>query len=60
MLLKPGQLCTINKNVFRAKRRIAGCKGCFFNEVLLCPSVKYKNKSKKIDCILLDIILVKV
>lgn len=59
MKLKPGQLCTINNNVFRAKKREAGCEGCFFeNCFFTCPGVlDAKKKEKKIDCLMLGIVL---
>ena len=61
MRLKPGQLCTLNHNVFRAKKREYGCEGCYFeNAFFTCPGIQNKNKAKKIDCLSLGIILKKV
>lgn len=43
-ILKPGQLHTINNQVYRVKKREYGCQGCAFNNVLLCPNVLFKRK----------------
>ena len=37
--LKPGQLHTINNQVYRVKKRECGCYGCAFNNVMLCPNI---------------------
>lgn len=60
--IKSGQLCTINNRVYRAKKKLAGCKGCFFEcSFFLCPGMlDGKTKTKKIDCQLNNIILEKV
>lgn len=57
--LKPGQLCTFHNNVYRAARKTNGCEGCAFNHnVYVCPVMI--AKSKRIDCLLDNIILKKV
>lgn len=60
--MKPGQLCMLNDHLFRAKHKKCGCEGCYFEDAwLMCPSVTLKNRNvKKIDCVLDNIILVKV
>lgn len=49
--LKPGQLCTIDKQVYRAKARICGCRGCSFG-LLSCPNLPVANEKRKqkVDC----------
>lgn len=62
MHLKNGQLCTIHGVVCRAKKRTSGCEGCFFEDsFFLCPGIlDSKSNTKKLDCCLDQIILVKV
>lgn len=58
MQLKPGQLCTIDNHVYRARRRTFGCFGCIFDDKFFtCPGVKYRGKEPKVRCILDKIIL---
>lgn len=39
--LKPGQLCTIKTQLYRAHRRIdVFCTGCDLNNVFICPNVR--------------------
>lgn len=61
MLLKPGQLATINHTVYRAKRRTYLCDGCAFNN-LSCPNIAFQNekREKRIECDIEGIILIKV
>lgn len=59
--LKPGQLCTINRTVYRAKKRVLDCKGCSLDSPFTCPNMKFQNTSNKhFPCIEQGIILVKV
>jgi hypothetical protein len=62
MELKPGQLCTISNTVFRAKRKTAGCEGCFFSgSFFTCPGILDQRKmTRKVDCVVHNIILVRV
>lgn len=62
MKLRPGQLCTLNGSVYRAKRKIAGCEGCYFSKnIFTCPAVINMKSSKcKLDCQLDGIILHKL
>lgn len=66
MVLKPGQLCTINHVVYRAKkRRVTNwleCTGCALNNAFSCPNINFANynKMQDIDCDRYGIILVKV
>lgn len=62
MELKPGQLCTISHTVFRAKKKEAGCEGCFFNgSFFTCPGIfDQRTQSRKVDCVTTNIILVRV
>lgn len=57
---KPGQLCTINNVVYRAKRRdiesIYPCTGCALDNLLLCPNIV----GPKLECSSYGIILVRV
>lgn len=58
---KPGQFCTINGVVYRAKKRINGCRGCALDNIVLCPSIiDLRYNTSKFDCSLNNIILVKV
>ena len=36
---KPGQYCSINGKVYRAKKRTNGCNGCVLNTFVLCPGL---------------------
>lgn len=64
--LKPGQLCTINGVLYRAKKRnvrnFLECTGCALNDFFTCPNICYANynKQKQIDCDKYNIILTKV
>ncbi len=60
---KPGQLCTINEAVFRAKKREpgAGCKGCALEDIDLCPNVvDSRNGVPVLNCSINDIILKRI
>lgn len=58
---KPGQLVTINNVVFRAKRRISGCKGCALDDLISCPNITDpRNGGPVLECSINDIILVRV
>lgn len=58
---KPGQFCTINNEVYRAKRRTDGCTGCALDDLILCPNITdFRDKKPVLECALNDIILVKV
>lgn len=58
---KPGQFCTINGIVYRAKRRINKCKGCALDNIFTCPNiVDSRNGIRPLECSLYNIILVKV
>ena len=59
--LKAGQLCTIDEEVYRAKKRKRGCDGCEFNWAT-CPNtiVANEKRTRKIDCITHWVILTKV
>lgn len=58
--MKPGQLLTINNVVYQAKKRTAGCDGCYFKDTpLMCPAVVIRGV-QKINCILYGIILKKL
>jgi hypothetical protein len=59
---KPGQLCTINNSVYRAKRRTYGCEGCALNDIILCPNITDRRNGGRnvLDCDLNNIILVRV
>ena len=59
--LKPGQLCTINRAVYRAKRRTYRCYGCALDSIATCPNiVDFRNGHAQIACAENDIILVRV
>lgn len=59
--IKAGQIHTINGVVYRARKRTNGCRGCAFNNVLLCPNVVDRRFSEpKLSCQLNDIILVRL
>lgn len=61
MILKHGQLCTIDNYVYRAKKKTAGCNGCYFEDAQwMCPGVVYRNRGQKINCQLNGIILEKL
>lgn len=60
---KPGQLCTINNVVYRAKKRTNGCDGCDLDSILRCPNIYDYRQSfnpKKIDCTIKGIILKRI
>lgn len=58
---KPGQFCTIDGVVYRAKRREEGCKGCSFDPFLTCPNVvDTRTTERPLQCAINDIILVRV
>ena len=58
---KPGQLCTINNVVYRAKRRTHKCNGCALNDIFMCPNVRdSRNGTPALECSINDIILVRV
>lgn len=59
---KPGQFCTINNIVYRAKRRTYGCRGCALDDFIMCPNIvdSKGNHKKPLNCDLNDIILVRV
>lgn len=58
---KPGQLCTINRVVYRAKSRTYKCYGCALNNLIDCPNiVDFRNGHVQIACAENDIILVRV
>ena len=58
---KPGQFCIINGTLYRGKRRQNGCNGCALNDIFRCPNVTDSRSTKKpFDCIINDIILIKV
>lgn len=60
---KPGQFCTINNVLYRAKRREPGlgCKGCVLDSLIACPNiVDSRNGIRPLDCTGDDIIFVKV
>lgn len=63
--LKPGQLCTIDKKVYRAKKAslekgLSHCQGCSLNSVFKCPAVNLRKKGNKIDCWTHNVILQRV
>jgi hypothetical protein len=58
---KPGQLCTINGAIFRAKKRTNGCKGCALNDFFLCPNIVDRRKDNpELECEVTGIILTRV
>lgn len=59
--LKPGQLCTINNVVYRAKRRTCGCRGCDLDSFAICPNVVDRRiRGNKVECCLDDVILIRL
>ena len=57
---KPGQLCTINRVVYRAKKRTHKCYGCALNNHM-CPNiVDARNGVRPLECAIEGIILVRV
>lgn len=62
--LKPGNFCTINNHTYRAKKKTAGCKGCYFEySLFMCPGLQCHTRDavhQKINCQLDNIILTKV
>lgn len=60
---KPGQLCTINNTVYRAKSRTTscGCFGCDLDDIALCPNiVDSRNGVKMLNCVENNIILKRI
>lgn len=66
MKLKPGQLCTIRRVVYRAKKQDPmaqdRCQGCALNDFFKCPNIQFANtnKTESFNCDEEYIILVKV
>ena len=64
--IKPGQLCTINKVLYRAKKRTSenfmSCTGCALNNPFSCPNISFKNVENKnpLNCDIDGLIFVKV
>ncbi len=58
--MKPGQLCTINNVVYRAKKRTYGCTGCALNSIDMCPEITDFRSQRKINCDIHGIILIRV
>lgn len=52
MKLRPGSLCTINRVVYRAKKRdsehFLDCTGCDLNSPFSCPNIAFANCNNKI------------
>lgn len=59
---RPGQFCTINGVVYRAKKRTDySCYGCALRDLMRCPNiVDSRNGQREIDCNGMNIILVRV
>ena len=58
---KPGQFCTINGTVYRARKRTNDCHGCALDNIILCPNiVDPRYGTPKLDCVLNNIILTRV
>lgn len=58
---KPGQFCTIDGVVYRAKKRTNECQGCALDSLILCPNIVDKRYEKpKLECVLNNIILSRV
>lgn len=59
---KPGQLCTINGVIYRAKKRSKGCRGCALDDYTLCPNIvdSRSDGSRPLNCGINNIILVRV
>lgn len=58
---KPGQFCTINGVVYRAKKRTNRCQGCALDDFIMCPNIgDSRSPEQLLECSLNDIILVKV
>ena len=64
--LKPGRLCTVNKVVYRAKKKdsmhLLDCTGCALNSPFTCPNMAFQNVDNdegRINCEEAGIILVK-
>lgn len=59
--VKAGKIYTINNVVYQARKRTNGCRGCAFNNVLLCPNVvDRRSRENQISCQLDNVILVKL
>lgn len=58
---KPGQLCSINGIMYRAKKRTSGCTGCALDSILMCPNIRDKRYmlEKPLKCDQGDFILVR-
>lgn len=55
----PGQFTSINGIMYRAKRRTNGCEGCALNNEL-CPNIVDYRKERPLNCIVNDIILIRI
>lgn len=57
---KPGQFCTIDGVVYRARKRTMNCTGCALNDFYRCPNITDSRSEKPLNCAINNIILVKV
>jgi hypothetical protein len=62
--LKPGQFCTINNTLYRAKKRTLGCNGCAFNNPFTCPNIRdsradIAKQQSGLDCTTYNVIFVR-
>ena len=58
---KPGQFCTIEGVLYRARKRTKGCNGCSLDDILRCPNVvDSRNETPPLNCSINDIILIRV
>lgn len=49
--MKAGQFYALRGYVFRLKKKCAGCKGCFFENAIICPATKdIKTGKCEFDC----------
>lgn len=61
LYIKPGQFCTINHILYRAKKRTHYCDGCDLNSVYVCPNIKRDNTTqKRVSCAQTGIIFKRV
>lgn len=60
IVLRPGQLCTIKRRVYRAIRGCS-CEGCDLEGIEKCPNIlNFASNKKCIDCNSYNIILKKI
>ena len=57
---KPGQFWSWNGIIFKLYKKEDNCKGCFFENKMICPNIPDKKGHQPLDCITNPIILKRI